>query len=309
MIEFLLGAGLLVLAGGVVYLGREVKSLRELTEEEDEIEVDPDKMRGAISESWQKLELDKTIGSVENQMESVQEQTKELEELHQGIETMLKSNQQRGEFGERKLEDILSNHFPSSMYGLQEQVVGTKKPDAYIDSSAGKICIDAKFPLDRYRKMQEAETEEEREKHRRKFRSAVEKTLKQVSKKYVKPEQGTTEFAFEFVPSEAVYYYLVKEEYDLLEKYVRKGVQVSSPLTLGHKLELVKSDLRMEEITERAEEVREELDALQTDFQDFESDWNTFYESHLSHLTSKADDLNSDFRSLKQRFNQVNLEE
>ncbi|MFB6099688.1 MAG: DNA recombination protein RmuC [Candidatus Nanohalobium sp.] len=308
MIELVLGVAVLFLGGGVLFLGKELKELKQV-QEDTELEVDPDKMRGAISESWQKLELDKTIGSVESQMESVQEQTKELEELHQGIETMLKSNQQRGEFGERKLETILSEHLPSSMYGLQEQVVGTKKPDAYIDSSAGKICIDAKFPLDRFRKMKEAEDEDEKQRHRRKFRSAVEDTLSQVADKYVKPEKGTTDFAFEFVPSEAVYYYLVKEEYDLLQKYVKKGVQVSSPLTLGHKLELVKSDLRMEELTERAEEVREELDSLQSEFQSFEQDWKTFYDSHLSHLTSKADDLNSDFRSLKQGFDQVNLEE
>ena len=305
MIELLLSAAVLFLGGGVLFLGKELKELKRV-QEDTELEVDPEKMRGAISESWQKLELDKTIGSVESQMESVQQQTKELEELHQGIETMLKSNQQRGEFGERKLETILSSHLPGSMYGLQEQVVGTKKPDAYIDSSAGKICIDAKFPLDRFRKMKE---EEEKERHRRKFRNAVEDTLDQVAKKYVKPEKGTTDFAFEFVPSEAVYYYLVKEEYDLLQKYVKKGVQVSSPLTLGHKLELVKSDLRMEELTERAEEVREELDSLQSEFQSFEQDWKTFYDSHLSHLTSKADDLNSDFRSLKQGFDQVNLDE
>ena len=308
MIELVLGAAVLVLGGGLFYLGKEVKGLRKL-QEENEVEVDPDKMRGAISESWQNLELDKTIGSVENQMESVEKKAEELEELHQDIETMLQSNQQRGEFGERKLESILSSHLPSSMYGLQEQVVGTKKPDAYIDSSAGKICIDAKFPLDRFRKMKEAESEEEEKRHRRKFRKAVEDTLDQVARKYVRPEDGTTEFAFEFVPSEAVYYYLVKEEYDLLQEYIQKGVQVSSPLTLGHKLELVKSDLRMEELTERAEEVRNELDSLQSEFTSFEQDWNTFYDSHLSHLTSKADELNSDFRSLKQRFQQVNLEE
>jgi len=308
MIDFVLGVSVLFLGVGVLYMSREIKNLRKIQEEED-IEVDPDKMRGAISESWQKLELDKTIGSVESQMKSVQEQTKELEDLHTNIETMLTSNQQRGEFGERKLETILSSHLPSSMYGLQEQVVGTKKPDAYIDSSAGKICIDAKFPLDRYRKMQNAETEQARDKHRKKFKKAVEKTLNQVSKKYVKPEKGTTDFAFEFVPSEAVYYYLVNEEYGLLKKYIKQLVHLLSPLTLGHKLELVKSDLRMEELTERAEEVRGELDNLQTEFQKFEDDWSKFYDSHLSHLTSKADDLNSDFRSLKKRFDQVNLEE
>ncbi|MFB6181092.1 MAG: DNA recombination protein RmuC [Candidatus Nanohalobium sp.] len=307
MIEVLLGLTVLVMAAGLLYLGRELKQLKELTEEE-EVEVDPDKVRGAISESWQQLELDKTIGSVENQMKSVKEQTEELEELHQDIETMLQSNQERGEFGERKLETILSNHLPSSMYGTQEQVVGRKKPDAYIDSSAGKICIDAKFPLDRFRKMKEAEDEQEKQRHRKKFRKAVEKTLQQVADKYVKPEKGTTEFAFEFVPSEAVYYYLVKEEYDLLQKYVKKGVQISSPLTLGHKLELVKSDLRMEELTEEAEKVRRELDKLQTEFTNFENNWSTFYDTHLSNLTNKADQLNTDFRNIKQKFQEINLE-
>jgi len=191
------------------------------------------------------------------------------------------------------------------MYGLQEAVVGTKKPDAYIDSSAGKICIDAKFPLDQFRKMKEAE---DGEKHRRKFRRSVEKTLDQVADKYVKPEKGTTEFAFAFVPSESVYYHLVQNEYDLLEEYVKKGVQVSSPLTLGHKLELVKSDLRMEELTEKAQDVRKELNGLETEFKSFESNWSTFYDSHLSNLTGKADDLNSDFRNLRARFDEINLE-
>lgn len=304
--ELLLAASTLVLAVvnvGTFYL------LKQERGREEEIEVNPDKLRGAVSESWQKLDLDKTIGAVENQMEEVKDRTEDIEELHNEIETMLSSNTQRGEFGERKLEDLLSNHLPSSMYGLQETVVGSKKPDAYIDSSAGKICVDAKFPLDRFRMMKEAEDDEERERQRRKFRKAVEKTLQEVAEKYVKPEEGTTEFAFEFVPSEAVYYHLVQEEYKLLEKYVNQGVQVSSPLTLGHKLELVKSDLKMEELAENAEEVREQLDELQTRFSEFGSDWSTFYETHLANFNSKADDLNSDFRELRQAFDRINLEE
>lgn len=290
----------ITLAGSLLLLRKEIR--------EQEIEVDQERVKGAVSESWQTLELDKTIGAVEKQMESVQKKTEEIEDLHTDIETMLQSNQQRGEFGERKLEDLLSKHLPTDMYGLQKKVVGSKKPDAYIDSSAGKICIDAKFPLDSFRRMKDAENEEEREKYRREFRNAVEKTLDQVASKYVKPEEGTTEFAFEFVPSEAVYYHLVSEEYELLDRYVKKGVQVSSPLTLGHKLELIKSDLRMEELAEDAEQVKDQLNELQSGFTQFQKDWETFYDSHLQHLTSKADDLNSDFRDLRQRFDRVNLD-
>ena len=64
----------------------------------------------------------------------------------------------------------------------------------------------------------------------------------------------------------------------------------------------------MEELTEKAQDVRKELNGLETEFKSFESNWSTFYDSHLSNLTGKADDLNSDFRNLRARFDEINLE-
>jgi len=261
-----------------------------------DIEVDPDKVRGAVTESWRELNLDKEIGNLENQVG-------EIKQLHSDLETMMKNPRERGEFGEVKLEALLSDHLPHSMYGMRERVVDGKTPDAYINASHGKICIDSKFPLDNFNKIMDDEQNDEN--YKLKFRNDVEKQLKEIEKKYVRPEKGTAEYAYEFVPSERVYYYLVKEEYDLLNKYTKKGVQVVSPLTLGHKLELIKSDVKTKELSEKAEEVQEQIQTIGTHVSNLRSQWGTYYDTHLKNAWNKASDINSELEDLESEFDSV----
>ena len=296
MIEYILGLALVILGGVVLYLA---KTVNELNEDQD-LEVDSEKIRGALTESWNDLGLKKEIGQLENH-------AKEMQNLHQDIETMLENPRERGEFGETKLDSLLNQHLPNDMYGIRERVVDGKTPDAFIESSAGKICIDSKFPLDNYKKMREA-SEEEKDHYKKKFRRDVEKTLNQVENKYVRPESGTAEFAFEFVPSEGVYYHLVREEYEMLNEFTKKGVQVVSPLTLGHKLEIIKSDVKSRQLSEEAEEVREKLQSLGTKFKEFENDWSVFYSTHLSNAKSKADEVDSDIQRIQKEFSDLSLD-
>ena len=282
----------ILLLGVLIYL--------KLNEEDPEIEVDPEKVRGAVSESWRDLKLDKEIGNLENQVT-------EIKNLHSDLETMMKNPRERGEFGEVKLEALLSDHLPNSMYGMRERVVDGKTPDAYIKSSHGKIIIDSKFPLDNFTKLMNKDDDSEN--YARKFRNDVEKQLKEIERKYVRPEEGTAEYAFEFVPSERVYYYLVKEEYELLNKYTKRGVQVVSPLTLGHKLELIKSDVKTKQLSEKAEEVQEQIQAIGTHVSNLRSQWNTYYGSHLKNAWNKASDIGSELEDLEDEFDNVeNLE-
>ena len=296
MIEYILGLALVILGGVVLYLAKTVKELKE----DQDLEVDSEKIRGALTESWNDLGLKKEIGQLENH-------AKEMQNLHQDIETMLENPRERGEFGETKLDSLLNQHLPKDMYGIRERVVDGKTPDAFIESSAGKICIDSKFPLDNYKKMREA-SEEEKDHYKKKFRRDVEKTLNQVENKYVRPESGTAEFAFEFVPSEGVYYHLVREEYEMLNEFTKKGVQVVSPLTLGHKLEIIKSDVKSRQLSEEAEEVREKLQSLGTKFKEFENDWSVFYSTHLSNAKSKADEVDSDIQRIQKEFSDLSLD-
>ena len=279
-----------ILLGVLIYL--------KLNEEDPEIEVDPDKVKGAVSESWRDLQLDKEIGSLENQVS-------EIKNLHSDLETMMKNPRERGEFGEVKLEGLLSDHLPDSMYGMRQRVVDGKTPDAYIKASSGKICIDSKFPLDNFNKLMKAEDEDERQTYGRKFRNDVEKQLKEIEKKYVRPDSGTAEYAFEFVPSERVYYYLVKEEYELLNKYTKKGVQVVSPLTLGHKLELIKSDVKARQLSEKAEEVQQQIQSIGKKMKTLNSKWSTYYNTHLKNAWNKASEISSEIEDLEDEFDDV----
>ena len=288
MIEIVLLLVAITLLGAILYL--------QLNDEDPEIEVDPDKVRGAVSESWRDLKLDKEIGQIENQVS-------EIKDLHTDLETMMKNPRERGEFGEVKLEALLEDHLPTSMYGIRERVVGGKTPDAYIESSQGKIIIDSKFPLDNFERLMDEDDNQEN--YRRKFRNDVEKQLKEIEKKYVRPEEGTAEYAFEFVPSERVYYYLVKEEYELLNKYTKKGVQVVSPLTLGHKLELIKSDVKTKQLSEKAEEVQENIQTIGNKLSRIRNDWNTYYNTHLKNAWNKASDISSELEDLEDEFEDI----
>jgi len=288
MIEIGLLLVAITLLGAILYL--------QLNDEDPEIEVDPDKVRGAVSESWRDLKLDKEIGQIENQVS-------EIKNLHTDLETMMKNPRERGEFGEVKLEALLEDHLPTSMYGIRERVVGGKTPDAYIESSQGKIIIDSKFPLDNFKRIMDENDNEEN--YERKFRKDVEKQLKEIERKYVRPEEGTAEYAFEFVPSERVYYYLVKEEYELLNKYTKKGVQVVSPLTLGHKLELIKSDVKTKQLSEKAEEVQENIQTVGNKLSKIRNNWDTYYNTHLKNAWNKASDISSELEDLEDEFDDI----
>lgn len=277
------------------------KDLNERIEDlEDEVEegVETDKLTSAVAQSWKELNLDKEIGQIEKEAERI-------EDLHTNIVQMMRNPRERGEFGEVKLDTLLSNHLPQDMYGIREQVIDGKTPDAYIQASTGKVCIDSKFPLENYEKYLNAETDKEKQKYHKKFRRDVEKQLKQIKKKYVKPESGTAEFAFQFIPSEQVYYHLVKEEYTLLNKYTQQGVQVVSPLTLGHKLEIIKSDIQTQKLSEQAKEVKNTLNQLETRFEEFDEDWETLLR-HLRNAKNKSEDVDNKYQNLKTEFNQTN---
>jgi DNA recombination protein RmuC len=259
--------------------------------------VDADSLSAALSRTWRAEGFDKAVSDIERHAE-------ELESLHTDIEGMLRTPQARGAFGEVQLEAILADHLPEGMYGVREAVVEGRTPDAHIRSSAGLVCIDAKFPLERYELARKAEDDAARARHERRFAAAVEDELEKIAADYVRPEAGTTNFAFAFIPSEAVYYHLVTEEQDLLRTFTKRGVQVVSPLTLGGKLELIKADVQAQQLSEQAAAIRERLQRLGSRFEALDDDWDTL-KRHLRHAQNKADDVDRDYGALRDEFDRI----
>ena len=272
---------------GVIY------TVYQLKEMKDKKEIEPSNISEALKDSG----LYEKVGEVNSH-------AKDIRDLHQDISEMLRNPYERGSFGEEQLEVMLQDTLPGDMYGLQEQVVGSKIPDAFIKTSSGKLCIDSKFPLENYRNLVNSENDSETRKFSKKFRKDVKEHLKKIKKDYIRPEKGTVETAFAFIPSESVYYYLVTEEFELLRTFSSRGVQVVSPLTLGHKMQLIKADIKSHKLSEKAERIKESLDKISGDIESFEDDWQTFLR-HISNAKNKSEDVDRHFESLKRNFESV----
>lgn len=97
--------------------------------------------------------------------------------------------------------------------------------------------------------------------------------------------------------------------YDLLRRYTAQGVQVASPLTLGHKLELIKAGVHAQRLNEQAERVQHALIRLRKRIQDVGEKWQVLYSTHLETARKKAEELDGAFRRLQQELDALALAE
>lgn len=260
--------------------------------------IQPRDIEDAVSSSWTKLGLEEKIGKLTTH-------TQDIREYHKSIEQMLRVPTERAALGELSLETILSDQLPPDMFGIRKMILNGKIPDAYIRSTVGFICIDSKFPLDNYRKMVETEDPKGKDKFKSDFRKDVQTHLNKIAQDYVCPEEGSAEFAFAYIPSEAVYHFLVNDEFYMLRDYTKRGVQVVSPLTLSHKVELIKAGVHAKKLSEEAESVRNDLNIISQRFSDIDGLWRVFYNTHLRNAAGKAEELDIAYKKLRDEFDRI----
>jgi len=260
--------------------------------------VEPKDIEFAISSVWKESGLDEKIGRLATYAEDIRDDYRSLEQ-------MLRVPIERASLGEIALEKILSDQLPPDMFGMRKTILDRKVPDAHIKSTVGAICIDSKFPLDNYRKMMEAEDLKEKETLKKQFLRDVQGHLNKVADDYVCPQSGSAEFAFAFIPSESVYHFLVTEAYDTLRRYTSRGVQAVSPLTLSHKIELIKAGVHARKLSEQAEQIRNDIARLSQRFAEIDKNWQIFYETHLRNAERKAQELDKAYQGLREEFDKI----
>jgi DNA recombination protein RmuC len=254
-------------------------------------------MEYALSSAWAKLGIDEKVGRLELYANDIRQDYRSFEKL-------LRAPAARGALGEIGLEVILTDQLPPQMYGIRRRILNGKIPDAYVESTVGIICIDSKFPLDNYRRMVEGEAAE-RDSHKKRFLRDVYTHLHKIAIDYVCPDQGSADFAFAYIPSEGIYWFLANEATDLLRNFTKQGVQVVSPLTLAHKVELIKAGVYAKHLTDEAENIRAEIIRLSRGFKKIEEEWQIFYQSHFDNLYKKARDVDLAYKKLRDEFDQI----
>ena len=260
--------------------------------------VEPSDLKNVISSTWTELGLGEKIGSIETQ-------ARDIRDSYKSFEQMLRVPKERASFGELALEIILADQLPPDMYGIRETVFDGKRPDANIKSTEGLVCIDSKFSMDNYARMLATEDPVEKQRCKKDFIADVRRCLDKIAVDYVCPDRGSAEFAFAYIPSESVYYYLLTESYDLLMEYGRGGVQVVSPLTLSAKVELIRAGVQAKKLSEQAEEVKNNLIGISRRFAEIDDKWRLLYETHLKNTVDRAADLDRSYKKLRDEFDRI----
>src|SRR3989344_3882110 len=187
----------------------------------------------------------------------------------QNLQDILRNPKQRGILGEYYLETVLKNVLPPGSYQMQYPFSDKVIVDAVVFVDKRIIPIDSKFSLENYNRILEARDPAER----KKYESALVADLKvriDETSKYVKPEENTMDFAFMFIPSEAVYYDLLINKVGAVEDETRnllyyagqKKVIVVSPTSFLAHLQTVLQGLRNQKISEQAKEIVKQVEDL-----------------------------------------------
>ncbi len=188
----------------------------------------------------------------------------------QNLQDILKNPKQRGVLGEYYLEETLKNVLPPNSYQMQYGFKDGSIVDAVVFVKEKIIPIDSKFSLENYEKLLNIKDIETREKYENLFKQDLKIRIDETSK-YVKPAENTMDFAFMFIPSEAIYYDLLVNKVgavkvntrDLIEyAFKDKHVIIVSPTSFLAYLQTVLQGLRALQIEESTKTIRANVEKL-----------------------------------------------
>lgn len=241
------------------------------------------------------------VGKEVGQMSEIGRGMKELQDF-------LKSPKLRGNIGEQVLNDLIAQMFPKNSFHLQYTFKSGEKVDAAIQTGAGILPIDAKFPMENFQKMAKAETDVLKLSFQKDFTRDIKKHIDAISKKYILPDEGTMDFALMYVPSETVYYELATMN-DIMDYARRARVYIVSPTTLYAHLQTILLSFEGKKIESRSKEVFRMLRALKIDYEKVEENLTTLGK-HMTNASAQYNNVTSGFIQLGQKLHTTNtLEE
>lgn len=221
----------------------------------------------------------KSIAKITEKLAKLEETNKQVMGFSsqlQNLQDILKNPKQRGVLGEYFLEETLKNVLPPNSYEMQYNLGKNKNGNELIVDAIVKvkdkiIPIDSKFSLENYERLLNTRDSEERKKITRLFKEDLKKRIDETSK-YILPEKGTMDFAFMFIPSEAIYYDLLVNKVgavqvstrDLIEyAFQDRKVIIVSPTSFLAYLQTVLQGLKALKIEEGAKIIRSNVAKLE----------------------------------------------
>lgn len=216
------------------------------------------------------------------------------------FQKMLRAPSARGGFGEVLLESLLADILPADRYALQYTLTSGERADAVLKLADGHlVAVDAKFPLAAYEPLVRATSEDERLAAERAFAADVKARAREIGTKYIAEADRTLPFAFMYVPSEGVFYEIVRRP-DLWDAIKRQSVFPVSPNSFLPYVYTILVGLRGMKVQEEARAILQKLGAMRKDFARVAEEFGKVG-THLQQATNRHGDAQQVFDRLRGR--------
>ena len=252
------------------------------------------------------------VGDVRERLGRLAEATKRLEAMGESVaevQELLKVPRLRGTLGETWLEELLRQIFPAGLYEMQHEFRSGERVDAVLRIGDKLVSVDAKFPLEACQRMLAAEGAAA-ETERRAFRRSLRARVDEIADKYIRPDEGTFDFALMYVPAENVYYEAVVrgEEVEggetLVAYALHRRVIPVSPNTFYAYLAAVLHGLKGLAVEKEAQRILESLGGLQQQLARFEEAWR-LVGKHLEHAARQYGEADRELARIRERFDTI----
>jgi len=289
---------------GLMLLQNQVNQLTQtidnrLTESSDRIH------QSLQHQSGESIKIIRDITERLTKLDETNKQVVSFADQLQSLQDILKNPKQRGILGEYYLETLLKNVLPPGSFQMQYPFKDGTIVDAVVFVKDKIIPIDSKFSLENYNRLVEEKDANEKDKLEKAFRNDLKNRIDETSK-YVKPEEGTMDFAFMFIPHEAIYYDLLIAQVgavkvntrDLIEyAFKDRHVIIVSPTSFLAYLQTVLQGLKALVIEESAKEIRKNVEDLQKHLRSYD-------EYHIK-LGNSLSTTVSHFNSSRKEFGKI----
>jgi len=283
-------------------------SLQGLSEQVAKALADGSKTVGESLESTGRV-----IGDVRQQLGQLHASSKQMIDIGRDIarlEDILQPPKLRGSLGELFLADLLAQILPPTHYHLQYSFKGGETVDAVVVLRSGIVPIDAKFPLENFKRIFSAENDAARKAAKKAFVRDVKIHIDAIASKYIRTDERTFDFALMYIPAENVYYETVIKddefggEMALFNYALSKRVIPVSPNSFYAYLQTIILGLKGMQVEERSREILQGLSRLQKEFDRFGEAFRLVGQ-HLDNSTKKYSEAQKRFARVESKVEQI----
>lgn len=250
-----------------------------------------------VQDMVQKVETERkqSFGELSTQLKQSADETRQLKDITNQLNTALSHSQARGQWGERMAEDVLrlAGFMEGVNYLKQSQLnVSGNRPDfTFLLPHNLKVNMDVKFPLSNYLGYLQAQSDSDRNVMRNQFLKDVRKRVKEVTTRdYINPEDNTVDYVIVFIPNEQVYAFINEHDSTILDEALKSKVILSSPITLYAILAVIRQAMDNFSLEKTAAQIMKLLG-------DFNKQWLAFREG-MDKMGKRLDDAQKEYQAL-----------